>query len=507
MVKVRPFYQTGDGLLDWQFEQYRKAGAMRAGCHFVGITVRAFAFLALCVATIQAFGQGTTFSFPAAQPPGPGSSVAFPGGGNAPGVDVQSQFAIPAPPAIVAESLDDAWRVALRDDQRYEASRWNLFSAESSLAAARAERFPTLNLGSDYYMLSQQPAFNLSLPTLPAMELPFANRDSVGAYGLLKQPLYTFGQISGGINAAAASVQASQSQVCRTVLDVKMNVAEIYVMFLRAIRIVQVAESKVVSLTDHNRVVSDHFEKGYVSKNDFLAVQVALADARQQLLEAQNSLEFARAAYNRALGRSLTDPVQLVELIDDGSVPDVELLTCQAMQLRPEIAELSAQAIAFRQQASSVEAKKAPQIGLEGGYIYQQNQYVDPNGVGVVMLGVQWNAFDSGRVGNQANALREKAESAIRTRKDVESMIRLEVRQKWLDLQTARQRVQVARQATTQADENLRVAQDRYQQQVGTNTEVLDAETLRLQAYTNLYNSTYQAVLAGLRLHRAVGDL
>jgi outer membrane protein len=67
--------------------------------------------------------------------------------------------------------------------------------------------------------------------------------------------------------------------------------------------------------------------------------------------------------------------------------------------------------------------------------------------------------------------------------------------------------VQVARQATTQADENLRVAQDRYQQQVGTNTEVLDAETLRVQAYTNLYNSTYQAVLAGLRLRRAVGNL
>jgi outer membrane protein len=488
-------------------ENSRKVGAMRAGCAFVRIAARAFAFSALCLATVQVFGQGFGIPFPAAQAPGPASGVMFPSGGNAPGVDMQTAFPPPAPAAIVGESLEDAWRIALRDDQRFEASRWSLFSAESTLAAARAERFPSLDLGSDYYMLSQQPAFNINLPPLPAAELPFVNRDSVGAYGLVKQPLYTFGQISGGINAATASVQASQAQVCRTVLDVKMNVAEIYVMFLRAIRIVHVAESKVVSLTDHNRVVADHFEKGLVSKNDWLAGQVALADARQQLLEAQNGLEFARAAYNRAIGRNLNDPVQLVELADDGTLSDVELLTCRAMQLRPEIAELSAQAIALREQASSVEAKKAPQVGLEGGYIYQQNQYVDPNGVGVIMLGVKWNAFDSGRVGNQANALRDKAESAIRTRKDVESMIRLEVRQKWLDLQTARQRVQVARQATAQADENLRVAQDRYQQQVGTNTEVLDAETLRVQAYTNWYNSTYQAVLAGLRLRRAVGSL
>jgi outer membrane protein TolC len=86
-------------------------------------------------------------------------------------------------------------------------------------------------------------------------------------------------------------------------------------------------------------------------------------------------------------------------------------------------------------------------------------------------------------------------------------MIALEVRQRWLELQTARQRVEVARQTTALADENLRVARGRYQQHVGTNTEVLDAETLRVQAYTNLFDSTYQAVLAGLRLRRATGDI
>jgi outer membrane protein TolC len=86
-------------------------------------------------------------------------------------------------------------------------------------------------------------------------------------------------------------------------------------------------------------------------------------------------------------------------------------------------------------------------------------------------------------------------------------MIALEVRQKWLDLQTAIHRIEAVRPATTQADENLRVARDRYQHQVGTNTEVLDAESLRLQAYVNFYNSSYDALLADLRLRRAIGNL
>jgi outer membrane protein len=417
------------------------------------------------------------------------------------------QLPPPVEPPAVPETLEEAWLAAIQGDQRFEASRWNYSAAKSGLAAARSEYLPSLNLGADYLMLSQQPTYNLNLPLLPTIGMPLADRDSAGAHGLVTQPLFTSGRISSGVNAAAASVRANESEVNRTMLEIKINVAEIYVTVLRAIRISEVAESKVASLTAHNRVVTDHFEKGVVSKNDLLAAQVALADAQQQALEARNGLEVARSAYNRSLNRDLTTPVLLTELQDTGELGDIYGLTRCAMQMRPEIAGLSAQATALREQAASVQAKKSPQVALLGGYVYQENSYIDPNGIGVLAVGVEWNAFDSGRVRNQADALAQRAEAVLRMRKDVESQIALEVRQKWLDLQTARERVQVAYKATAQADENLRVARDRYEQQVGTNTEVLDAEALRVQAYTNFYNSTYQAVLAGLRLRRAVGNL
>jgi outer membrane protein TolC len=416
---------------------------------------------------------------------------------------------LPPPVELQAapETLEDAWLAALRGDQRIEASRWNYSAAESGLAAARSEYLPSLNLGADYLMLSQQPTYNLNLPPLPTIGMPLAERDSAGAHGLITQPLFTSGRISSGVNAAAASMRANEADVNRTKLEIKINVAEIYVTVLRAIRITEVAESKVASLTAHNRVVTDHFEKGVVSKNDLLAAQVALADAQQQALEARNGLEVARSAYNRALSRDLMAPVLLTELQDSGESGDLNEMTRCAMQMRPEIAGLSAQATALREQAASVQAKKSPQVALQGGYIYQENRYLDPNGIGVLAVGVEWNAFDSGRIRNQSESLAKRAEAVLRMRKEVESQIALEVRQRWLDLQTARERVQVAHKATAQADENLRVARDRYEQQVGTNTEVLDAESLRVQAYTNFYNSNYQSVLAGLRLRRAVGNL
>jgi outer membrane protein TolC len=83
----------------------------------------------------------------------------------------------------------------------------------------------------------------------------------------------------------------------------------------------------------------------------------------------------------------------------------------------------------------------------------------------------------------------------------------LQVRTRWLDLQQARRRIPVARLAIAQAEENTHVITDRYRHQLSTYTEVLDAETRRIQSLSSFYNAIYDENLAGFRLHRAVGDL
>jgi outer membrane protein TolC len=405
------------------------------------------------------------------------------------------------------ESLDDAWRIALSIDQRIAAGDFNASAAEHSLAAANAERLPSLNLGANCLAMSDQLAIKANVPGLPSTQLPFMSRDSLGFNAVVNQPLYTFGRISSGIDAAGAAVDANQASAQTTRLDIKMNVAEIYIAVLRAIRVVEVDGSRVASLAAHERDVENSFRKGVASRNDLLSVQVALADAQQQSVQARNTLAMLSAAYNRALRRRLTDPIHLVDLPSDVGAGNVDELTRMACACRSELAELSAQARALRCQADAERAKLAPQIGVSGGYIYQQDQFVDPNGVAGIALTAQWNAFDSGRTSEQAAALCQRSEALLRMRSDAESTIALEVRQKWLEVQTSQDRLNFARKATAQADENMRVVRDRYLQGLATNTEVLDGETLRAQAYMNLYNSYYESILAGLRVRRAVGNL
>ena len=195
----------------------------------------------------------------------------------------------------------------------------------------------------------------------------------------------------------------------------------------------------------------------------------------------------------------------LSNLQDDGDPGGVDDLIRTAWQRRPEISELTARATALREQASAECSKTSPQVSFQGGFVYQGDNYIQPNGVAGVAVTAEWNLFDSGRACHQATALSQRAEGLLRMRRDAESMISLDIRQRWLEYQTAKQQIAYSRVAIAQSDENLRVVRDRYVQQLGNNTEVLDAETLRAQAYMNWYNSTYDALLVRLRLRRATG--
>lgn len=409
--------------------------------------------------------------------------------------------------AAPAETLEEAWQIALTCDQGVAAGGWNVSAASHLLEAARAERLPSLTLGANCLALSDEVAIKMNAPPLPSASVPFLPQTSYGFQAMVNQPLYTSGRVSSGINAAGAELIAKESELSRTTLDVKMNVSELYIAVLRSVKYVEIAEEKVSTLGAHLQNVESRLKQEMVSRNDLLASQVALANAQQQAAQARNILEMARAAYNRALGRSLSEPVQIAELGKADFPGSVDELTASAFRYRPEINAISAEAQATRDQAEAVRAKNRPQVGVQGGVLYQEDKYVTPNGIAGAALTAEWKVFDSGRTNHQAESLLQKAEAMLRLRKDMESRIALEVRQKWLEMQTAQERFEFARKATAQADENLRVVVARYGQGMATNTEVLDGQTMRAEAYLNLYNSSYETLLALFRLRRAVGNL
>ena len=406
-----------------------------------------------------------------------------------------------------AENLDDAWKSALEADNRLQASHKNTESLNQTLEAAKSSRLPSLSLQSAYTVLNESPSAVVNTPSIPLKSIPMSEDKSLSYKTMVTIPVFTSGRLGQSVEAAASGLNAAVQDEMKTKSDIKINVAEAYVTVLRAKRWVEVAESNVSSLSSHVKDVTNFFDQGMITKNELLAAQVSLSDARQRLTQAQNSLNIARAAYNRLLGRQLGRDVAIDDISAMPLKPDIEALTSQALMKRPELISLSEQAESFRHQAASVRASSWPQLALAGGYSYQQNKYQLYEDLWSATVELRWDLFDGGVSRNNANALLYKSEALSKLREDAASAVALQVRQASLDVQETQERIEVTKEAISQADENLRVTRDRYREGVGTNTEVLDAETLRTKSYTNYYNAVYDAVLAHFRLRYTTGDL
>lgn len=459
----------------------------------------------------------------------------------------------PAP----GEDLGEAWGIALRVNAGLQ-SQQDLTAAQGlNLRAARSSRLPTVRTFTFDSLLTVTPGISTTSFLGGSLSGKGGTGSGSGGTGsgagssssfpsvlnvlgpgqinipvsltFASVPLYTGGRLLRNIDAADAQLGAQRSEEVRTAMDLKLTVAEAYVGVLRAQKNLEVARSNVEQLTAFAQDVRNRREQGLAIRSDELAAEVSLANAQLSEIQARTSLESAWATYNRYLCRPLTDTTTLEELtaipltadwrrLAEEAVKDlgtasasneeeVRELTAHAIGARPELAGLTAQARGYGAQAEATRAGVRPQVGFSMGFVYLGTNNMVPQGIGAATFYADWTITDGGATRRRAAAIQQQERAALKRRADTAADIALQVRTRWLDLQQARRRVPVAKLAIVQAEENINVITDRYRQQLSTYTEVLDAETRRVQSLSNFYNAVYDESLAMFRLHRAVGDL
>ncbi len=91
--------------------------------------------------------------------------------------------------------------------------------------------------------------------------------------------------------------------------------------------------------------------------------------------------------------------------------------------------------------------------------------------------------------------------------RQLEAELMLEYQTAANDAGVASERIAVTEQAIRQGEENLRINKDRYQEQVGTATDVIDAQTLLTQTRTDYLRAVFDYQVAIARVKQALGQL
>ncbi|MCJ7596023.1 MAG: TolC family protein, partial [Desulfobacterales bacterium] len=246
--------------------------------------------------------------------------------------------------------------------------------------------------------------------------------------------------------------------------------------------------------------------------NDLLKAEVELANAEQNLVKAGNTADLTRATFNTVLVRPIDEPVQLEDILSyRPEKGDYVFYLKRAFDERPEIKVLDINILQADQQIRLAESKNYPEISLTYDYI-KEGDSADVSGSPYhdasrweAMAVLSWTFWEWGKTYYTAKEKESAKQELMETKLSLEDSIRLEVKDALSALEVAEKNIPTTQKAVEQAEENLRVNEERYKAQVTTITEVLDAQALLTRARVNYYRSLYDQNLARASLERAIG--
>ncbi|MDL1980804.1 MAG: TolC family protein [Deltaproteobacteria bacterium] len=406
-------------------------------------------------------------------------------------------------------TLNKAIETALHNNTLIKQAIENQKAAIEEQKSARADFLPKASAGYSYTKLKDAP-----YAILGGTQIDVGDNDQYHWDLTLSQPLFTGFALSTRYEMAKLGVDVKDAEKEQAILDVVKQVKAAYFNILLTKKFLLVADEAVNQLESHVRDAEKFYEQGMIPYNDLLRSKVALADAKQTGVKAASNVERTVSAFNTLLRLDLNRKTDVEDILDIAPCAyDLSSLIKESMENRPELKALRLALKNADHGVTLAQSAYYPEVNLVGSY--EQNGHNPPateNDYGnthnaSVTLQARWTFFEWGKTRAEVNKYRRNKSSLAEKLKGIEDSIKLEVKGAFLDLKVAKKNIQTAKKSLVQAEENWRITNLQYQQQMTTSTEVLDARTFLTRAETNYYSALYGYMISLAELERAVGRM
>lgn len=331
------------------------------------------------------------------------------------------------------------------------------------------------------------------------------------------QTLFDAGKTRHAVREAGLTKDMAGEDHRLTQMEVISNVVRAYYDAVLSAGQVQAADQAVRSAEADLKQAENVRAAGRSTDADVLSIRVHLAGMREQFIRSSADLDVARAALNDALGEPLDTAYHLTTAlapvttaltpanVAEGAVADYEK---SALADRPEARQAKLSASLAETQASDARSDLLPDVVLHGAFEADRQDFYSKGGANwLVSVGVRWNLFngfsDRARIDeSKALVARSAAQQA-----GTQSAVRLQVRRAYADLRAAGERIEVAKASVAEAEESLRITQNRYQAGMNNVTDLLRTETAVLDARTRYMAAVHDQRIAAMLLEFSAGRL
>ncbi len=412
-------------------------------------------------------------------------------------------------------TLKESLEIGLSNSKDLKISKAKLNYSGAKLSEINSQFLPQFKLVGNYTRLSDNiPGFEVTMPFSP---VPIQISEQIlNNYTFkigLNQPLFTGFKLSALRRSAKLNLRASEQDYSKDENEAALNIYQAYWNYFKADEIKKTIAQSLLQMEGHLKDTRNFHANGLVSKNDLLKLEVQYSSLKLMLIDAENNVQLARINFNKAIGIGLDSPTSVSAAEISASFGKYELaeLIPEAINHRKELKSMAHRVDASGQGITAARANWLPTISLFSNYYYgNPNPRFQPatdefNSNWDVGVNVSWDVWNWGATSSQVRQA-QQTKIELETKLDqLKEAIQLEIYANYLNLNKNEEKVTVSQEAVAQANENYRITSEKYNLQLATSTDLIDAETAKLQAETNLKTALVDYQIARVKLEKSVG--
>jgi adhesin transport system outer membrane protein len=399
-----------------------------------------------------------------------------------------------------AMSLEEAVKLSLSNPE-VRAAQANRRAVDQDFEEARGLYFPTVDLRGDMGLAEVD---NTSTRAIGSNDDWLWRRQ---ASLIVVQKLFDGGNVANQVDRQRARVKAAAARVAERSEFTGLDAVQAYLDVLRQTELVRFAEQNLQATVSKMQDVRSRVRAGRSGIADQRQAENRVAQARNDVVTVQRSLDESRALFLRVVGadaNGLSRPglPKVIPANVEGALRD-------ARRNNPSILTASREVEAADAQVRVNDASWYPQVNLElsgttgdniGGLRGSNREYL-------ALLVARWNLYSGGSdTARRSGSLQR----AIQTREELRSTIDRtgeEVRRSWIAMSRQRERAGILRERVKSAEGVLAAYSQQFNVGQRDLLDVLDAQNDLFNVRSELLTAEFSEIFASYRLVAVTGGL
>lgn len=405
-------------------------------------------------------------------------------------------------------TLKEAADLLLRNSGQVQIAQEAAAGAELKINETKSLYWPQVNLAGNYTRMSLFGEFSIPYQG-QLMTIKFGTPNNYNMRASVMEQVFTWGRVARTVEMSKAGLDLAQDGVLMAKHMFSYQVVPLYygtVFFKEAIKVL---DENLKNFEKKLDIMTQRYRAGLAPSFDMSLIQVQISGLQAQKLDFENSIKKFRIAFNALSGRDENAPFEpAVQLVFEPAAFDQAALIQEALANRVEFRQIQHQVNLG--QASLGLAKTGNKPTLTASFNYEFRNGFMPEldkikGNWTAFLSISYPAFDGFRVASQV-AQAESNLRAVEMRKmDQERTVTMEIQSALADLRTIEQKLEIEKVKIKQAEDALRIAEERYKNGLLSATDLIDAQNGLESARLNYLQLIYNHTLSQFNLFRSCG--